>query len=232
MRVDVRVDVCVGLYLNRRYYLLVNRPESADTTFEWTDFAAKNNTELLNNLGNFLLRSLVFCRDRLDSTVGTAGAFTEIDTKFMCEITALTCKYITLMEDTHIKEALRNVMAISRAGNLYWHETQPWTSLKKGDIGRTNTVLSVVINTAYLLAHLLEPFLPTVSEAIQEQVGRRLSPTLLADSEFAFSAQWIAAGHKIGNPEPLFTQIDAGCLSICLFFFVCFCLCLSVFYTK
>lgn len=39
-----------------RYYLLANRPEQADTDFKWVDLAAKNNCELLANLGNFINR--------------------------------------------------------------------------------------------------------------------------------------------------------------------------------
>ena len=41
-----------------RYYLLANRPEQQDTVFLWADFVAKNNNELLKNLGNFSNRFL------------------------------------------------------------------------------------------------------------------------------------------------------------------------------
>ncbi|KAJ9697280.1 hypothetical protein PVL29_009185 [Vitis rotundifolia] len=43
-----------------RYYLLTNRPEVSDTLFTWVDLQAKLNTELLNNLGNFINRVLSF----------------------------------------------------------------------------------------------------------------------------------------------------------------------------
>ena len=43
-----------------RYYLLANRPEQSDTDFKWSDLAAKNNSELLANLGNFINRGLSF----------------------------------------------------------------------------------------------------------------------------------------------------------------------------
>lgn len=39
-----------------RYYLLANRPEQSDTDFKWADLAAKNNSELMANLGNFVNR--------------------------------------------------------------------------------------------------------------------------------------------------------------------------------
>lgn len=43
-----------------RYFLLINRPENQDTVFTWSDFIAKNNNELLANLGNFSNRALKF----------------------------------------------------------------------------------------------------------------------------------------------------------------------------
>lgn len=39
-----------------RFYLLYVRPESQDSSFNWDDLATKNNSELLNNLGNFINR--------------------------------------------------------------------------------------------------------------------------------------------------------------------------------
>ena len=43
-----------------RYYLLASRPESTDTDFRWADLAARNNSELLKNLGNFVNRAVAF----------------------------------------------------------------------------------------------------------------------------------------------------------------------------
>ena len=47
-----------------RYYLLSNRPETSDADFKWADFVAKNNAELLGNLGNFVNRTLRFAYDK------------------------------------------------------------------------------------------------------------------------------------------------------------------------
>ena len=41
-----------------RFYLLYVRPESQDSSFSWDDFLLKNNSELLNNLGNFINRQV------------------------------------------------------------------------------------------------------------------------------------------------------------------------------
>lgn len=45
-----------------RFYLLYMRPEGQDSAFSWADMATKNNSELLNNLGNFINRlEIVIC---------------------------------------------------------------------------------------------------------------------------------------------------------------------------
>lgn len=43
-----------------RYYLLAGRPETTDTDFRWADLAERNNSELLNNVGNFVNRTVTF----------------------------------------------------------------------------------------------------------------------------------------------------------------------------
>lgn len=48
-----------------RFYLLYIRPENQDTAFSWSDFVRKNNSELLNNLGNFINRVLMFTKNNL-----------------------------------------------------------------------------------------------------------------------------------------------------------------------
>jgi methionyl-tRNA synthetase len=49
-----------------RFYLLYVRPETQDSVFSWSDFVLKNNTELLNNLGNFINRVLTFIANNFD----------------------------------------------------------------------------------------------------------------------------------------------------------------------
>ena len=49
-----------------RFYLLYVRPETQDSVFSWSDFVLKHNTELLNNLGNFINRVLSFTANNFD----------------------------------------------------------------------------------------------------------------------------------------------------------------------
>ena len=52
-----------------RFYLLFIRPETQDSVFSWSDFVMKNNSELLNNLGNFINRVLTFTKNNFNRCV-------------------------------------------------------------------------------------------------------------------------------------------------------------------
>ena len=56
-----------------RYYLLTNRPENQDTVFTWADLLAKNNNELLANLGNFSNRALKFTKSAFKGIIPKYG---------------------------------------------------------------------------------------------------------------------------------------------------------------
>ena len=82
-----------------RYYLLINRPESQDTTFLWSDLIAKNNNELLANLGNFSNRILKFTVSAFSSQIPAyTGAVHPDDQKFIDQIYELFTTYLELME--------------------------------------------------------------------------------------------------------------------------------------
>lgn len=54
-----------------RFYLASARPEGQDSSFSWSDLAARNNSDLLNNLGNFVNRALVFCEKNFNGVIPT-----------------------------------------------------------------------------------------------------------------------------------------------------------------
>ena len=57
-----------------RYYLLMNRPETSDSVFTWNEFIARNNGELLNNLGNFVNRVSTEYSKRRDMLISFADS--------------------------------------------------------------------------------------------------------------------------------------------------------------
>jgi methionyl-tRNA synthetase len=109
-----------------RYYLLYNRPETADTTFLWEDFANKLNTELLNNLGNFVNRTLKFLHAQCGNVVPAPAALLASDHEFLAQVGRLKADYIQQLEHVHIKDGLKSVMAMSKLANQFMQDNKPW----------------------------------------------------------------------------------------------------------
>jgi methionyl-tRNA synthetase len=109
-----------------RYYLLVNRPEVSDSDFSWEDFGAKNNNELLANLGNFVNRCLKFVKDRFESAVPALGPLVEDDELLIKEVDEQLAIYVRDMDQMKMKASLQVAMHISRLGNNYLQKQEPW----------------------------------------------------------------------------------------------------------
>ncbi|XP_062078072.1 probable methionine--tRNA ligase isoform X1 [Humulus lupulus] len=197
-----------------RYYLLTNRPEVSDTLFTWVDLQAKLNTELLNNLGNFINRVLSFIAkpQGYGSIISDSpGAESHSLTQTLAEkISKFLDQYIEAMEKVKLKQALKIGMSISSEGNAYLQESQFW-KLYKQDQDSCNIVMRTSVGLVYLLSCLLEPFMPSFSLKVLKQLGISPENQLSLSNEDVERARkpWelIPAGHEIGTPEPLFKEL-------------------------
>jgi len=115
-----------------RFYLLFVRPETTDSQFFWDDFMLKNNSELLNNLGNFINRSLKFVAIFYEGHVPPVD-LEDADYKLMALVNREVSFYISDMNRIKIRDSLKRILSISRLGNQYLQEHQPWKLLKAGD---------------------------------------------------------------------------------------------------
>ncbi|KAJ0051563.1 hypothetical protein Pint_01529 [Pistacia integerrima] len=201
-----------------RYYLLTNRPEVSDTLFTWEDFQAKLNTELLNNLGNFVNRVLSFIVKPPGRGYGSVVPDApEADlhplTKVLAEkLGNYVDQYIEAMEKVKLKQGLRIGMSISSEGNAYLQESQFW-KLYNEDKASCSVVMRTSVGLVYLLACLLEPFMPSFSLEVLKQLNFPI------DKQFSLSDDtgglerarkpWelLPVGHRIGTPSPLFKEL-------------------------
>ncbi|KAG0629078.1 hypothetical protein M758_1G075200 [Ceratodon purpureus] len=201
-----------------RYYLLTNRPEVSDTLFTWVDLQAKQNNELLKNLGNFIHRTLSFLAKpageggygKVIPEVGNPEEH-ELTQKFATEIGGAVAEYISSMEAVKLKGGLKAAMKVSSLGNLYLQESQFW-KLYKQDPPACAIVVKTSVGVVHLLATLLEPFMPSFSQKILAQLNLPISTMSLVEEDGDLeraSKPWnlVQSGHTIGNPEPIFAEM-------------------------
>ena len=184
-----------------RYYLFAVRPDSGDTEFQWADLIARNNNELLANLGNFVNRLMKFtCHAAKYS--GIVPDF-KPNQGFIDEITKMTEEYVELMERCELRLGLMKLMQISTRGNQYLQEQGMNNTLFENERSACDAVIGHGVNLIHTLATLVQPFMPNTSEGILAQVNAPLKS--LKDSKFNLELQ---KGHKLGKPGYLFSRID------------------------
>ncbi|XP_071825552.1 methionine--tRNA ligase, cytoplasmic-like [Apostichopus japonicus] len=188
-----------------RFYLLFIRPESQDSYFNWDDFVLKNNSELLNNLGNFINRGLMFLEKNFGGLVQELK-LEQLDCQLLAAVSQELKQYVSLLEKVRIKEALRHVLNISRLGNQHIQVTQPWVLVKGSpeEKSRAGTVTSLCVNISCLLSVMLHPYMPDTSKTIQEQLNASADVNVLTGDFVCY----LEPGHKIGTPKPLFAKIE------------------------
>ncbi|XP_023747762.1 methionine--tRNA ligase, cytoplasmic [Lactuca sativa] len=205
-----------------RYYLLTNRPEVSDTLFTWTDLQAKLNTELLNNLGNFINRVLSFIAKDPDSRAGRGSGYNSIipdapgaekhllSKTLGDKIGTYVEQYVEAMEKVKLKQGLKIAMSISGEGNAYLQESKFWR-LYREDLPSCSIVMKTSVGVVYLLACLLEPFMPSFSIQVLKQLSLPHQLSLCDEKGDVEKAKrpWemIPSGHRIGTPVPLFREL-------------------------
>lgn len=185
-----------------RYVLCANAPETKDNDFTWKDFQARNNSELVAVLGNFINRALVLTKKYYDGVVPERGAMTEYDEATIEELQRIKSSLERNIEHYHFREALKDAMAYSRIGNKYLADTEPWKVVKT-DPERVKTILNIALQITANTAIAIEPFMPFSAKKILD---------MLAVKKYGWeqlgSMELIEAGHTIGEPQLLFEKIE------------------------
>ncbi|XP_051270251.1 methionine--tRNA ligase, cytoplasmic isoform X1 [Dicentrarchus labrax] len=192
-----------------RFYLLYVRPEGQDSAFSWADMATKNNSELLNNLGNFINRAGMFVTKFFEGCV-PAIELQQEDKKLLALVGWELQQYIQLMDKVKIRDALKHILNISRHGNQYIQVNEPWKKIKGGDTERqrAGTVTGLSVNIACLLSVMLFPYMPTVSQTIRDQLNAPqscINAMLQGTGTFVCA---LSAGHRVGTVSPLFQKLE------------------------
>ena len=156
-----------------RYYLMRSLPVGSDGTFTPEDYVGRINYELANDLGNLLNRTVAMINKYFDGKVPT---YVENVTAFDADLAAVVAEniaeYHKQMNAVDYPRALAAVWNIISRTNKYIDETAPWVLAK--DEAKRDELAAVMAHLAASLrvvAHLIQPFMMSTSDAIMEQLG-------------------------------------------------------------
>ena len=156
-----------------RYYLMRSLPVGSDGTFTPEDYVARINYELANDLGNLLNRTVAMINKYFG---GQVPAYVENVTDFDADLAKVVAENIEefhkQMNAVDFPRALDAVWNIISRTNKYIDETAPWVLAKEdGDKEQLAAVMAHLAASLRVVAHLIQPFMMTTSNAIMEQLG-------------------------------------------------------------
>ena len=187
-----------------RYYLTAIAPENQRTAFAIDDFINRNNTELLNALGNFVNRTMTFANRYFDGKVPQPGQRDDVDNEQIATIASQHRKVTDGLEAFRFKAAMHELMELARAANGYFDRKQPWKQ-RKEDLAACGTTINVCLQIVKALATMMSPFLPFSATKCAEML--QLDDKSLSWQE---ATQELPAGKAISQPEILFKKLDAA----------------------
>lgn len=188
-----------------RHYVLSETPFAADGSITYETVIERYNSDLANNLGNLVSRTLAMTKKYFGGMVPTPAQGTEFDASLIEKVKQTVETYKAKMDDLHIADAENAVFAMLRRANKYIDETTPWVlakdECKKEVLG---TVLYNLLETIRVGAVLLTPFMPSTAASIFKQLN-----TEAGDLSTVENFGFYAAGTVLGESEMLFGRIDA-----------------------
>ncbi|MGH4125977.1 MAG: methionine--tRNA ligase [Clostridium sp.] len=187
-----------------RYYLLHEIPFGSDGTFTSEIFIKKTNSDLANDLGNLLSRTVTMIEKYFDGIIPVPKDTADVDNELIELALAAPGKVEKAIDELKIPEALDHVWALIRRTNKYVDETTPWI-LGKDDTqkGRLGTVLYNLAESLRMTSVLISAFLPTTSGKINLQLNVEVATW---DSLSSFNGT--IAGTKVNKGEVMFPRID------------------------
>lgn len=209
-----------------RYYLTVNMPENKDSDWDWAEFVARNNNELVANWGNLANRVLSFTYKNWDGFLPDPGELRQMDQAILATIQAGFESVGKELESVRLRSALQEAMRLSTEVNKYLDTCAPWFEIKTDKDQAAKSVFTA-LNAIDYLKVMFAPILPFSSEKLHtflgyttplfgeqyiQDVSDELGEHKVLKYRSVSGIQWQAGklrpGTRLLQPSALFTKLD------------------------
>lgn len=199
-----------------RYYLTQIAPETKDSEFIWKGFQDAVNSELVSIFGNFVNRTWVLMHKLCGGKVPKLHEelMDDEDRLLIRNIQQSTLNIQSSIEEYRFRDALFEVIDLSRKGNQYMQKKEPWIKAKQvaGNEQSTINAQKEIDNCLHLclqltanLAILINPFLPNTAKKMLYMM--KVVDKML-DWENAGKIKLLSVGYSLRAPELLFRKIE------------------------
>jgi methionyl-tRNA synthetase len=188
-----------------RYFVLREMVLGQDADFSDERFETRYTTELANNLGNLVNRTLSMIRSYRQGAVPNYDGFhlTPADADLRSDVVVEEYRAAVGQFAPHL--ALQAVWKLSDRANQYVEENTPWKLAKDpAQAKRLDVILGLLAETVRRLSVLIQAALPFTAQKIRTQLQLSPGPVRLDEARFGTSLR----GQAIGKPEPLFPRLE------------------------
>ncbi len=192
-----------------RYYLLNEIQLGHDGNFTLPNFIQRINSDLSNDLGNLLNRTIAMIEKYHGGVITAPTAVTELDKELSTMAMQTVAEYEEYMESMQLNKAFKTVWAFIGRTNKYIDETMPWVLAKganEGDAERLQAVMYNLAEALRIIAILVNPVIPIGAPKIWDQLG--LSG--FADVSLEAAKTWgaLPSGTKVVKGEPIYPRFE------------------------
>ena len=160
-----------------RYTILKSLPYGQDGEFTPESFIEKYNTDLCNDLGNLVNRTVAMINKYQGGIIKLPKTKTQFDNELNNFINTEIELYEKEMENINIQNAISHILNIVSRTNKYIDETSPWVLYKEEKMDELESVMYNLYEAIRRAAILFVPFIPETSEKIFNQMGLKENQT-------------------------------------------------------